>query len=95
MTFGEAVCKRRRELGLSQEKFAEIVNVHYATISKVETNHLTPRSKSAKKIAKMLQLDGLYASGDIDVDLDVLEIQTIKTMRKLETVLDVIQSLKG
>lgn len=42
MTFGEKVIEARKQLGLSQEKFAAKIGVSFSTINRWEKGHFSP-----------------------------------------------------
>lgn len=50
--WGARVRERRLELGLSQTKFAEVVDVEQQTISKIELGQMIPHDKLKLKIAQ-------------------------------------------
>lgn len=53
---GTIIQQRRKELGLSQEKFAEMLYTTQATISKIESNKLIPKINLLNSIAEKLGL---------------------------------------
>lgn len=99
MTFGEIVANRRREVGLSQTDVAKALDVSVGTINKIEHNRIKSSSKTAKKLAELLQLNGqadtVYLSGDRDIDLKMLEKRVTSAIYELELILDILRSMKG
>jgi DNA-binding XRE family transcriptional regulator len=53
---GKGIKKARRELGLTQENLAEKVDMHYTTISRIETGDSNPPVQTIAKIAKALKI---------------------------------------
>jgi transcriptional regulator with XRE-family HTH domain len=60
LTFGRAVRRQRESLGVSQEAFAEMVNVHRTYISSVELGKVGVGIEVANKLAAAL---GMKLSG--------------------------------
>ncbi len=54
ITFGRAVRRKRKELGLSQEDFAERANVHRTYISAVELGKVSVGIEVANELAVAL-----------------------------------------
>lgn len=55
-TIGERIAHRRKELGLTQDKLAEILNVSSKTVSRWETGKQIPDAVSLLEIAKALNM---------------------------------------
>jgi len=55
--FGDAVRRRRRELGVSQEGLAERAQLHRTYISDVERANRNPSLESITRIARALDLE--------------------------------------
>ena len=53
MDIGASIIINRKKLGLSQEKFADLINVARPTISSWETNTTTPEISNIKKMAEI------------------------------------------
>ena len=53
---GRRIKQVRKELGLTQEQLAEKVNMHYTTISRIETGDSNPPVQTISKIAKALKV---------------------------------------
>lgn len=53
---GEAIRKRRKELGLSQEQLAERVGVSYQQIQRYESGYSMLNVENIQRIAKTLQM---------------------------------------
>ena len=98
MTFGETVFARRRALKLSQTDVARAIGVSVATLCKIEHDHISPKSHTAKDIIKLLQLDtpvkesGL--TGNQTVDLAMLEHRLNNAIFELELILSAVRSMK-
>lgn len=60
MSLGEKIKQRRRQLNLSQEKLAEMIDVHSNTIRKWEKNKSTPDLKLLQFLADALQTTVTY-----------------------------------
>lgn len=54
--FGRAIRRRRRELDLSQEEFAERSELHRNYISGIENGTRNPSLKNIEKLAKALDI---------------------------------------
>lgn len=54
---GCAIRRRRRALGLSQESLSEISDVHWTSISLIETGTSSPTFRVIEKLAKALQIE--------------------------------------
>jgi transcriptional regulator with XRE-family HTH domain len=54
--FGEIVRRRRQELGISQEKFAELSGLHRTYISQIERGLKSPSLKAMTSIAVALNV---------------------------------------
>lgn len=55
--FADNMKKRRKELGLSQEKLGELSNLHRTYIGGIEQYNRNPSLKSMEKIAKALRIE--------------------------------------
>jgi transcriptional regulator with XRE-family HTH domain len=55
--FGQAVRKRRHELDLSQEEFAEKAGIHRTYVSEIELGKVEVSLRVAEKIAKSLRVN--------------------------------------
>ncbi|BBF42609.1 transcriptional regulator, XRE family [Lachnospiraceae bacterium KM106-2] len=60
MTFGEKVKEARKEVGLSQEQFAEKMNVSRSAIAKWETDKGMPDINNLKVMAQLLEVSVDY-----------------------------------
>lgn len=56
-SFAERLCKLRTERGYSQEKFAELCDVHRTCIGKLERLERNPTLPVLDRIAKALDLE--------------------------------------
>jgi transcriptional regulator with XRE-family HTH domain len=54
LTFGRAIRREREKLGLSQEKFAELANVHRTYISSIELGKVSVGIEVADSLATAL-----------------------------------------
>ena len=66
MELGASIIMNRKKLGLSQERFAYLMNVARPTISSWETNTTTPDISNIKKMAVifMCSIDELVSSSN-------------------------------
>ncbi|WP_100480653.1 helix-turn-helix domain-containing protein [Mycobacteroides abscessus] len=70
--FGRRVVARRHELGLSQEKAAEVIGLHWTYLGQVERGRRNITLNNIVKIARGLDVDpgelvmGLSVSNDAD-----------------------------
>ena len=64
MTIGERIKKRRIELNLTQDEFAERVGyTHRSAVSKVEKNRVIPPIDKVELFAKVLHCSPIYLAG--------------------------------
>ena len=54
--FGRVLIKHRKELDLTQEKFGELINMHSAHISQLETGIISPSFFTIEKICRRLDM---------------------------------------
>lgn len=64
--FGHRITSLRRQIGLSQERFAEKCNIHRTYIGAVERGEKSPTLKTVEKIAKGLDVK----ISDLFIDLE-------------------------
>jgi transcriptional regulator with XRE-family HTH domain len=55
-TFGKAIRKRRQELGLSQEAFADKAGIHRTYVSSIELGKVQVSIRIAAQLAEALEL---------------------------------------
>jgi transcriptional regulator with XRE-family HTH domain len=55
--FGQAVRKIREQRGISQEKLADIMEMHRNTVALLERGQRNPSLETIKKLAKALRVD--------------------------------------
>jgi len=53
--FGATVRRRRQRLGLSQEEFAELAEIHRTYVSSIESGKVTAGIEVCSKVAKALK----------------------------------------
>ena len=68
--FGKAIRRRRRELDISQEKLAEIAEIHRTYISSIERGERNPSLENIEKLAKALDISisALFANYGVEVE---------------------------
>ena len=66
MTTGERLKKRRRDLNMSQETLAALVNVHSNTIRKWEHDTRSPDAKKLNELATALKTTVAYLLGEVE-----------------------------
>lgn len=54
--FGQQLAKLRKERGLTQERFAELLNYDTSTIGRIEVGLRWPRLETLYKMAKVLEV---------------------------------------
>lgn len=96
-TIGGRIKDRRKELGYSQEKLAEILMIKQGTLSKYENDeHIIP-SDLCKPIADALYTSVSYLLGDDDEDAWLMammkELRNIKNPSIKNTALEQIKAL--
>ncbi|KAB0667699.1 helix-turn-helix transcriptional regulator [Oryzomonas japonica] len=94
MVVGRQVRLHRKSQGLSQERLAELADVHHTYISNIERGKVTASAYSFYKIAqalgiKFVDLFGLLDSAE---DLD-FEIELVEIMGKIRQMDDVQRGL--
>jgi transcriptional regulator with XRE-family HTH domain len=57
--------EKRKELGLSQAKLAQLADLHPSTVSNIETGNLKPWSGQRKKIETAMKEAGWNGKGDL------------------------------
>jgi transcriptional regulator with XRE-family HTH domain len=55
--FGQALKKVREQRGISQEKLADIMEMHRNTVALLERGQRNPSLETIKKLAKALRVD--------------------------------------
>jgi transcriptional regulator with XRE-family HTH domain len=55
--FGQALKKIREQRGISQEKLADIMEMHRNTVALLERGQRNPSLETIKKLAKALRVD--------------------------------------
>ncbi len=53
---GKRIKRARKDMEMTQEELAEKVNMHYTTISRIETGDSNPPIQTIAKIAKALRI---------------------------------------
>jgi transcriptional regulator with XRE-family HTH domain len=98
---GRRVNEKRKEMRLSQEDVAEMVDVSKQTISLIESGRQEPGAKIVAKLAKALGMsaDYLLTGSRTDTDLQILD-RRLKNMnerqyRFLENVITEFMALCG
>ena len=69
---GEVICKRRKELGLTQNQLARSLNISFQAVSKWENNSAYPDIEMLPKLAAALNttVDALLGYGSVVTDYD-------------------------
>jgi repressor LexA len=76
---GETIKKARKEIGLSQKEFAQVLHVSDKTVSSYEVGRALPSFEMMKKISKSLHKPITYFDDDAPEDLDLqLRLNTIE-----------------
>jgi len=78
--FGEKIKARRKELGLSQRKLAQMIGLTHGTISQWESDTNSPKTENFMNLARALQysIEELLA----DVDFESLDDETFMAIVK-------------
>ncbi len=69
--FGAVVRRRRQQLGLSQEKLAELSTLHRTYISQIERGLKSPSLKAMAAIAKALTVKLSVLLREMESDTDI------------------------
>ena len=64
MTIGEKIKYCRKQIGITQDKLAELTGIHPVSIRKYETNKMQPQPPQLEKIAAALVTGGSGAGDD-------------------------------
>lgn len=90
--FGKQISKYRSRLGLSQEKFAELVGVSRNTISRIERGLTFPQNENLAKIRKILNLEDtdLIKDKKLSLIFDKLSLLNEKDLDLINTMLDTL-----
>lgn len=85
MKLGEKIYQLRKMSGMTQEQFAEKLNVSRQTISKWESGSTSPDLESIVKLSKMfhVSLDDLLMEGDVNVTNKNEEQITLEDLMKI------------
>ena len=62
--------RKRKELGFSQSKLAQVADLHPSTISNIETGNLKPWKGQKKKIETAMRKAGWDGKGDLFSEVD-------------------------
>ncbi len=83
-TFCKKLKNLRKKAGLTQEKLAELVNVHEITIRRWELNERQPRMDELKKLAKALNVtEEELLNGDSKNNQWILQISTADKFKEV------------
>ena len=88
--FGNRIKEIRQSLGLTQVKFAKIINCTQATLSSYEKGSIIPSLETMIKISKECQISLDWLCGLSDVKDSDNIISLADTMRLLKKILDAI-----
>ena len=66
MTFADKVKCARRVLNLSQEKFAILLGVSFATVNRLENSHAVPSYATVLKFEDLCRQNKIEFSNDAD-----------------------------
>ena len=85
LILGENIRKARSLRKLSQDKFAEMLGVETATLSKIECGKSNPTPETIEKIIEVLNINPylLYMS-DEDINIDETHKHMTKILEKLK-----------
>lgn len=80
MSLGNNIAKHRKERGLTQKEFAELVGIHKAHVTRIENDRLQPNKTTLAKIAEVLAVSvpELFGARD-EADSTPLQDPTILT----------------
>lgn len=56
MQYGEQIKKLRKKRGMSQSEFAKVLGISQVSVSKIESNTLSPGREVLEKIAEKLEI---------------------------------------
>lgn len=52
---GKNIRARRKQLGMTQEKLADLIGMAYQSVSRIEQGHIAPKMENLPRVAKALQ----------------------------------------
>ena len=70
MSFGSLVIYLRKEKGISQTDFADMLGIHKNVLGRYERGEVMPSIDTARKIADILDVSLDYLTGKVDVEMD-------------------------
>lgn len=70
VAFGKVVRRRRREIGVSQEKLAEKADLHRTYVSQIERGLKSPSLKALVAVARALNTRPSQLLGEMEEELD-------------------------
>lgn len=72
MNIGERIVAARKNAGIAQFELAEIANIRYNTIARIENGTLEPRLDLLEQIADILQVPmSVLLFGDETIDINI------------------------
>ena len=85
LILGQNIRNARKLRNISQDKFAEMLGVETATLSKIECGKSNPTPETIEKIIEVLNINPylLYMS-DEDINIDEVHPKMIKILEKLK-----------
>ena len=94
MSLGERIKRCRQNVGLSQEKIAELVGVSRQAVTKWERNQSAPSTENLFKLAEIFgtTVDMLL---DLDTDNKQTSLEQFYNLRKLEKETEKINEIQG
>ena len=98
---GSKIAKLRKSKGLTQEKFAELIDINISSLSNIETGNNFPSPQTFEKIIKKLKINpqDLFTFAEFDSDEKIFRdlIEKINFLKsdseKLRIVHSIIKSL--
>ena len=94
---GQKIKKFRMEKNITQEKLAEIIDVHFTYIGRIERGEKTPSLKTLKKITQALNISSdllIETNSDKNEEIKLLNIllqskspEEIRKIRKIAEIL--------
>lgn len=86
MNLGDKIRKLRKTKDISQEKLAEILNVHITNIGRYETNKQSPSAETVRKLAEYFDVTTDYLLFEESKNISTTKIRDKELLGQFEKV---------
>lgn len=81
MNWKDSIKSLREKMNLSQEEFAKVIGVSFASVNRYENGHFEPTIKVKRRILELLkEYDVRIDNGKIDISLSKEEVHILKEL---------------